>query len=169
MDFYYYDAFDETLNYTLNTENKETVYQILSVFGKFMQAIIVYYYKNIIILNTFAIIFIFYKIKMSFNEMFNEIEQLKIDIGYCLPTNKIFFENENQIEENYEYNEYHEYNEYNEYDEYNDEDSDRLRVYLGKEGKCFHKNLDCVHLTDDFKSIEIENKYISRLFCKSCK
>ena len=166
MDFYYYDTFDESLNYTLNTENKETVYQILSVFGQFVEAIIVYYYKNIIILNTFGILFILYKIKMSFDEMFNEIEQLKIDIGYCLPTNKIYFEKKIQTE----YKEYEEYEEYDEYDECDEqEERDRLIVYLGKEGKCFHKNLDCVHLTNDFESIEIQNKYISRLFCKSCK
>ncbi len=168
MDFYYYDTFDESINYTLNKENKETIYQILSFFGKFVEAMIIYYYKNIIILNTFAILLILCKIKMSFDEMFNEIEEMKIDIGYCLPTNKIYLEKENQTDD-YQpvIKEQEENNEYNH--EYNNEESNKLRVYLGKKGKCFHKNFECIHLSDDFETIEIENKYISRLLCKSCK
>lgn len=164
MDFYYSDNFDETLNYTLNKENKETVYQIISFLGQFIETVIIYYYKNIIIFNTLVIIFILCKLKMSFDEMFNEIEELKIDIGYCLPTNKIYLEKENQTEIFQQALE-----EQEETDKYNDKESDRLRFYLGKKGKCFHKNLECIHLTDDFKAIEIENKYISRLLCKSCK
>lgn len=173
MDFYYYDTFDESLNYTLNKENKETIYQFLSFFGQFVEAMIIYYCKNIIILNTFVILFILCKIKMNFDEMFNEIEQMKIDIGYCLPTNKMYFEKKIQTEDYQplveEQEESDDYDEECNNEECNDEESDKLRVYLGKNGKCFHKNLECNHLSDNFKAIEIENKYISRLLCKSCK
>lgn len=167
MDFYNYDYKDETLNYTLNMENKELVYDFLSHYGRYLQIFLMYYFKNMIIFNTFIIIFILTQIKYSLDKMFEEIENIQIDLGYCLPNNKSHYDKYNETDE---YNE--EENEYDETDEYNKEENeydDLVRVYIGEGGKCFHKNLECMHLKKNFKPIEIPNKYISKIICKTCK
>lgn len=45
-----------------------------------------------------------------------------------------------------------------------------MTVYINKNGKCFHTNLNCTHLNKDNKTTtKIDSKFAKQLMCKSCQ
>lgn len=123
--------------------------------GTFIEMILTYYKKNMIIINTFLILFILFfilcNIKFSYDEMMKEFQQMRNEIGYCLPNNKRYFETDDDSEEVIS------------------EEEDIIKVYICKGGRCFHNKKECQHLINDYISLKIKKSYVYKMLCKSCK
>ncbi len=94
---------DESINYVISPQSKHLLIECINLLGNLIIYIIDYYWKHKLIFNTFIILFLCFKIKSLMTKMFQEIEQIKIDVGYSLPiSNHIELEESNEPDENSE-------------------------------------------------------------------
>jgi hypothetical protein len=250
-----------------NKEIEHIIYLLLDEFKiiiTILKLLYIFYLNYWIIINFLFILLLCFKIKQSINNMIHEIEEIKINLGYCLPINNILEDSEilkilkdsedsedskdskdSENSKDSKDSEFSEYSEESKVDtndihddiidpsknkkqkchhqssimnmistsetdsetetetdsesetnsenistsesdninnlfykvETDDEKPDKdfiplthiITVYIGKNGKCFHKNINCIHLNKENKtSVEIDEKFIKHLICKIC-
>ncbi len=86
FEFLAYSQYDnETINLLLEEQSKKYILSGMEIILKSVVLLIFWYWKNMISINTFVILLFSLYIKNNLDTMVNEIEQIKINLGFCFP------------------------------------------------------------------------------------
>ena len=85
-EFLAYSEYDnETINLLLGEQSKKNIVTGMEIILKIVVLLMFWYWKNMLSINTFLILFFSIHVKNKLETMVNEIEQIKINLGICLP------------------------------------------------------------------------------------
>ena len=85
-EFLAYSEYDnETINLLLGEQSKKYIVSGMEIILKSIVLLMFWYWKNMLSINTFLILFFSIHVKNKLETMVNEIEQIKINLGICLP------------------------------------------------------------------------------------